>query len=180
MAIGGVYLAVATIWATAVAVLTYAARTPLMAVIGYIFLLPLLLFYWNSWDLCDSHEAEMSRSGVLSIGIIVTVTLLNQLSANYTGPQGIMTGLYFASLILILLSVPDYYFGREYIALTRHVRIILQILGIGTIALAVTLHFTHRREGRGGGGGRGMQGSGGVAGIAAAAAASEGGGEKDE
>ena len=112
--------------------------------VGIIFATPLFLFWYN--PSCERDVNSMVRNGMLAIGLVVTVTLLNNLSDNYDGNHQLMSVLICSSLILVLLTATDFYFGPDWMSLTYHVRIVIQTFAVGVIALAIGLYYMHRRS----------------------------------
>jgi hypothetical protein len=144
-AIGYAYIAAIAAWTLIIIVLVIVDPSPVHAAIGVAFGLPLLFMWFNHKKLIAADEHEMLRTGILSIGIVITVTLMNRLIADYQGSQGPMAFLVLFGLGTLLLSVLDFYFGPRWMGLTRHIRIILQTFAVGATALAAGLYCIHRR-----------------------------------
>jgi uncharacterized membrane protein len=113
-------------------------------IVGVIFGIPLFLFWYNPAPANDIYS--LARTGMLSIGIVIAVSLLNNLSDNYTGNHSLMATLVCASLFCVLLTATDFYFGPKWISLTYHLRIIVQTFSVGLIGLAIGLYYVHRRS----------------------------------
>jgi hypothetical protein len=67
------------------------------------------------------------------------------MAENYDGNVKLMAVLVYIALLTILLSIPNLFFGHEYMCITRHFRLILQVFAAGTTALALSLYFVHRK-----------------------------------
>lgn len=119
--------------------------SPLYVLIGGIFLTSLALLAWFGSDMTVAEEDEMIRSGVLAITIIIVVSLLTTMSNNFTGDHRLLSLIIFIALISVLLTVPDFYFGKDWIPLTRHIRIAAQIVAVACVAICVTMFYLNRR-----------------------------------
>jgi hypothetical protein len=110
--------------------------------VGLIFTIPLALLVWHPGSRDD--DCTVLHSGTLAISIIVTVTLINHLSENYSGNHDVMNLLVFGGLLSILLSVPNFYLGHEWLGVTHHLKTGFQILSVACIAVALTLYWNCR------------------------------------
>lgn len=109
-----------------------------------LFITSLLLMAWNGSSMQILDEDEMLRSGVLSVSIVIVVSLISSMAGNFSGNHGTMALLIFLSLLSVLLTVPDFYFGRDWTPLTRHLRIAAQILAVSFVALCVVMFFHNK------------------------------------
>ena len=105
----------------------------------------MMLLLAASNKITAEDENEMMHSGVLSIGVVIVVTLVMTMSNNFHGDHKAMALVIFLTFIFVLFTVPDFYFGHAWMPVTRHIRIVFQVLSVATASLAVGLFFINRR-----------------------------------
>lgn len=142
--IGFLYGTILVVWIIYAIVVFAFAKSKLVALVGAAFSIPLFLLWFNRHSILCTDEEEMIRTGTLSIGIVIVVSLLNHVTSSFTGSRPLMGALICVALLTLLISVPDFFFGHEYMSLTRHVRICFQTLAVGSVALAVALYYANR------------------------------------
>lgn len=138
-AIAALYAGAALLWVLIAGGVAAAERTPAPLLTAAAFALPLLLLWGNSADLRNADEHAMTEYGALAISLVTAITILTYISKNFGRKHPVVLYLVYASIFVILLSVPDYYFGHRWLPLTVHIRAVLQIFAVGHLALAVTV-----------------------------------------
>jgi hypothetical protein len=104
------------------------------------------MLWYNKDRLNHEDECEIYGGGVIAVGIVIMVSVLNYVSTNYDGNQGVMAFLVLLALISLLLSVLDFYLGPSWMRLSRHIHIIFKNYAIGFTALVVGMYFLHRKS----------------------------------
>lgn len=126
---------------------TYQTHPHLVFVLlGVAWILPIVLLIAGAFKITPEDEVEMMNSGVLSISVIIIITLVSSMSNNFQGDHKTMAVLVFLTLIFVLFTVPDFYFGHRWMPVTRNVRIVFQLLSVSTASLAVGMFFVNRRS----------------------------------
>jgi amino acid transporter len=143
--IGYTYMAAIAVWIIVIILVTCLDPSFVHPLLGCVFGTPLLLLWYNKDSLTPEDECEIYGGGVLAIGIVVTVSILNHISTSYNGSYGLMAFLVVLALTTLLLSVLDFYLGTRWMRLSRHIRIILKTYSIGFTALVVCMYFLHRK-----------------------------------
>lgn len=139
-----VYIATITIWILILSIILYLEFSIVYLFVGTIPLLAPILICYNSSDLSLADDKEMVRYGTLPIGLILGVALLQAMASNFKGNERLLSGLIFGAIVTTVLGIPDYYFGSDYMPVTRHIRSAIQCLSAGFFLMALTVYFINR------------------------------------
>lgn len=140
--IGLVYASAMVMWLTTVLITILYARNYYGIGIGIFFAVPLFLLFFNRSYLTVNVEETMTKSGALSIVLLIGISLLNYMSGNSDDQKHTIGVLIFVSFLLFLASVPDFFFGSDYMSVTLHIHMASQIVSAGILALAVLVYFS--------------------------------------
>jgi len=142
------YLAALVIWFFIV----YSLKLYKTDMIGFLILcIPLVLFvivFAFTPYLCANVEAQLLRSNLLSVGLILVLGLLSALEKSYTG-RAKLGPVMITAIILTLLSLLDIWLPINYLSLQKHFKSICQVLAI-TLLIFVLYRFykNHQKNGK--------------------------------
>ena len=143
-AVSMVYMIGILIWVTVILAISLYERSFIHTMVGLLVFIQLFLMYYNP---CYGTDEEELRSNSIIIGVVILVTSLLAYVFKSKKKQELLSVLMFGSILIILISISDFYFGHEWMSLTRHFRTMLHIIAVGLVMLALTVHIqNHMNE----------------------------------
>jgi len=131
------------LWLILVIIVYFIEKKLIILILGSIFglIMSLMLFSCS----CHEDDREFLQHGIPIMSVIIGTCLMGQSSESYSGNYGVFSWLIFIGLLTIFLTVPDIYFGHDYMKLTRHVKLTLRNFSIATFSLALLLFFINKK-----------------------------------